>query len=135
MVSLRLVTEVRQLTAGERARVFKALSDPRRVEIIDRLARGGAMCGTDLADALGISLALLCHHSEVLADAGILRKERVGKLRVCTLDLERVRQATGGWSAKSPRGRPGAGTRPTLGVPAVGRKRRVRRRRTAVSPA
>ena len=84
------MTDARQLTA-------EALSDPRRVEIIDRLASGGSMCGTELAEALGISLALLCHHWEVLVDAGILRKERVGKLRVCTLDLDRVRQATGGW--------------------------------------
>ena len=77
--------------------MFKALSDPRRVEIIDRLASGRSMCGTDLAEALGISLALLSHHSEVLMEAGILRKKRVGKLRVCTLDLDRVDQATGGW--------------------------------------
>jgi ArsR family transcriptional regulator, arsenate/arsenite/antimonite-responsive transcriptional repressor len=90
---------VRQLSAEDRARVFKALSDPRRVDIIDHLASGGSMCGTDLAEALGISLALLSHHSEVLLDAGVLRKERVGKLRVCTLDLERVHQATGGWIA------------------------------------
>jgi len=117
------VTGIRQLTADERARVFKALSDPRRVEIIDRLARRGSMCGTELADALGISLALLCHHSEVLADAGILRKQRVGKLRVCTLDLERVRQATGGWSGTAPRGRPGAGRQ----------KGRTRRQRATVS--
>jgi DNA-binding transcriptional ArsR family regulator len=103
------VTEVRQLTAEERARVFKALSDPRRVDIIDRLASGGSMCGTDLAEALGISLALLCHHWEVLVEAGILRKKRVGKLRVCSLDLGRVRQATGGWvggrTARRPAGR------------------------------
>jgi ArsR family transcriptional regulator, arsenate/arsenite/antimonite-responsive transcriptional repressor len=97
---------VRQLTAEERARVFKALSDPRRVDIIDRLADGRSMCGTDLAEALGISLALLSHHSEVLLDAGILRKERVGKLRVCTLDLDRVRQATGGWVAGRRTARP-----------------------------
>jgi len=86
--------------------VFKALSDPRRVEIIDRLADGRSMCGTDLSEALGISLALLSHHSEVLMDAGILRKERVGKLRVCTLDLDRVRQATGRWVSGRSTARP-----------------------------
>jgi len=90
------------MTAEERARVFKALADPRRVDIVDLLAREGSMCGTVLADALGISLPLLCHHWEVLVEAGILKKERVGQLRVCSLDLERVRQATGGW--KAPRG-------------------------------
>jgi hypothetical protein len=34
----------------------------------------------------------------VLVDAGILRKERQGQLRVCTLDMDRIREATGGWS-------------------------------------
>ena len=85
------------MTADERARVFKALADPRRVDIVDLLARDGEMCGTVLAEALGISLPLLCHHWEVLVDAGILRKERVGQLRVCSLDLDKVREATGEW--------------------------------------
>ena len=98
------MTEVGQLTAEDRARVFKALSDPRRVEIIDRLASGRSMCGTALANALGISLALLSHHSEVLMEAGLLRKQRVGKLRVCTLDLERCVWPPAGWvGGRAPR--------------------------------
>jgi DNA-binding transcriptional ArsR family regulator len=85
------------MTAEERARVFKALADPRRVDIVDLLARDGEMCGTVLSEALGISLPLLCHHWEVLVDAGILKKVRQGQLRVCSLDLDRVREATGRW--------------------------------------
>ena len=102
------VTHTRHLTAAERAKVFKALADPTRVDIVDLLAKG-SQCGTTLADSLGISLALLCHHWEVLVDAGILKKERVGQLRVCTLDLDRVRQATGTWE-KGPA--PAKSTRP-----------------------
>jgi ArsR family transcriptional regulator len=82
----------KQMSAEERAKVFKALSDPRRLEIVDRLARG-SLCGTDLAESLGISLALLCHHWEVLVDAGILQKERQGQLRVCSLDVQRLQDA------------------------------------------
>jgi DNA-binding transcriptional ArsR family regulator len=85
------------MTAEERARVFKALGDPCRVDIVDLLARGGKMSGTIMADALGISPSLLCHHSEVLLEAGILKKQRVGQLRVCSLDLDRVREAAGRW--------------------------------------
>jgi DNA-binding transcriptional ArsR family regulator len=95
-VKMTNVTHTGHLTAQERAKVFKALADPTRVDIVDLLAKG-SQCGTELADSLGISLALLCHHWEVLVDAGILRKERVGQLRVCSLDLDRVRQATGTW--------------------------------------
>src|SRR6187549_2257166 len=80
------------MTPEERAKVFKALADPRRVEIVELLAKG-SQCGTLIAEALGISVALLCHHWEVLVDAGILRKERQGQLRVCTLDTDRLREA------------------------------------------
>src|ERR1700709_1704696 len=78
----------KQMTPEERAKVFKALSDPRRVEIVEQLAKG-AQCGTVLAETLGISVQLLSHHWEVLVQAGILHKERQGQLRVCSLDCER----------------------------------------------
>jgi ArsR family transcriptional regulator, arsenate/arsenite/antimonite-responsive transcriptional repressor len=80
------------MSPEERARVFKALADPRRVEIVELLAKG-AQCGTIIAESLGISVALLCHHWEVLVDAGLLKKERQGQLRVCSLDAGRLREA------------------------------------------
>jgi DNA-binding transcriptional ArsR family regulator len=80
------------MSPEERAKVFKALADPRRVEIVELLAQG-SQCGTVLAKSLGVSMALLCHHWEVLVDAGILKKERVGQLRVCSLDSARLREA------------------------------------------
>lgn len=80
------------MTPDERAKVFKALSDPRRVAIVERLAKG-AQCGTELAESLGISASLLSHHWEVLVQAGILHKERHGQLRVCSLNCERLAEA------------------------------------------
>ncbi|HYQ44736.1 MAG TPA: metalloregulator ArsR/SmtB family transcription factor [Polyangiaceae bacterium] len=80
------------MSPEERAKVFKALADPRRVEIVELLAKG-SQCGTLIAESLGISVALLCHHWEVLVDAGILKKERQGQLRVCSLDADRLREA------------------------------------------
>lgn len=80
------------MSPEERAKVFKALADPRRLEIVELLAKG-SQCGTLIAEALGISVALLCHHWEVLVDAGILKKERQGQLRVCSLDADRLREA------------------------------------------
>lgn len=86
------------MSAQERAKVFKALADPRRIEIVDMLAREGSQCGSELAARLGVSLALLCHHWEVLAEAGLVKKERRGQLRICTLDAARLREVTGGWA-------------------------------------
>jgi DNA-binding transcriptional ArsR family regulator len=94
------------LTAEERAKVFKALSDPRRVDIIDALAKNGSLCGTQLAEQLDVSLALLCHHWDVLVEAGLVKKERIGQLRVCTLDNQRLREATGPWAKQTARPKP-----------------------------
>ena len=56
----------------QRARVFKALADPTRLQILDFLAGDvdQERTGKDIADALGITLALLCHHTSTLEDAG-----------------------------------------------------------------
>lgn len=86
-----------RLTAAQRAKVFKALSDGHRVAIVDSLAKNGPRCGTELAEELGISIALVSHHWEVLVEAGLIRKERVGQARYCSLDLEMLREATGAW--------------------------------------
>jgi ArsR family transcriptional regulator, arsenate/arsenite/antimonite-responsive transcriptional repressor len=87
----------RPLGSEDRARIFKALADPHRVELIDTLARDGPQCGTELAERLGISIALLSHHWEVLCEAGLLEKTRVGQARYCSLDMKRLREATGCW--------------------------------------
>jgi DNA-binding transcriptional ArsR family regulator len=116
----------KQMTAEERAKVFKALSDPRRVEIVDQLARG-SQCGTELAESLGISLALLCHHWEVLVDAGILSKERRGQLRVCSLDTGRLREAL---SMSFVEGRTQLGLPPQAGRAAKAGKRAKAKRAT-----
>jgi DNA-binding transcriptional ArsR family regulator len=101
----------RRLTPEERAKVFKALADPSRVGIIDILAKHGPLNGTELAEQLGISLALLCHHWDVLADAGIVQKDRVGQARYCSLDLSVIERATGPWDEAS------AGAKTASGAP------------------
>lgn len=112
----------RRLTAEQRAKIFKALADPKRIDIVDALVGGAPMCGTALADALGVSLSLACHHWEVLVEAGVLKKERVGQLRVCSLDVERIREALGGWGLVEPRGA-GAAPSPVVPLPASARPR------------
>lgn len=87
------------MTPDQRAKIFKALSDPRRVDMVDLLAKHGAMCGTELAEKLGISVALVSHHWEILIDAGIVQKHRAGQHRFCSLDAARIREATEGWDA------------------------------------
>ncbi len=75
------------LTAEQRAAVFKALGDPKRLRMVDFLRKhGGEATGTELAQHAGISLALLCHHADALVDSGIVRKRKEGQTSYWTLD-------------------------------------------------
>ena len=60
------------------AGMFHALSDEKRLSILELLA-GGERCVCDIAGPLGMKQSLLSFHLKVLRDAGIVRSARVGK--------------------------------------------------------
>lgn len=60
------------------AKVFKALCDPNRLMIIDRL-RGGEMCACKILEELAISQSTLSHHMKILCESGLVESTRVGK--------------------------------------------------------
>jgi DNA-binding transcriptional ArsR family regulator len=73
--------------------VFSALADPTRRRILRRLARGPASVG-QLARPFRISLPAVSRHLAVLERAGLLRRERDGKGRRCTLRPRPLRAAS-----------------------------------------
>ncbi len=75
-------------------RTFAALSDPTRRGILERLGRGSATI-SELAEPFGISLTGLKKHVQVLEDADLVRTEKVGRTRRCSLgsqDLDAVQR-------------------------------------------
>lgn len=58
--------------------VFKALSDPTRLAIIEHLATG-QHCVCELQTALELPANLLSHHLRVLREAGLVRDQRRGR--------------------------------------------------------
>src|SRR5688572_29275000 len=74
------------LGSEQRAKVFAALSDPTRVRLADLLACSDELSGTRLADELGISLALFCHHSSKMAEAGLLTRRKEGQTTYYSLN-------------------------------------------------
>ena len=80
--------------ADATATVFKALSDPSRVRIVNLLANAGEpVCVCDLTPALGLAQATVSFHLKKLMTAGLLRRERRGTWAYYSLDrdaLERV---------------------------------------------
>jgi len=59
------------------ARRLRAVAEPMRIRLLDRLRDGEATVG-ELADALGASQQNVSKHLTVLADAGILGRRRDG---------------------------------------------------------
>ena len=72
--------------------VFRALADPSRRSIVDRLSQGSASV-SDLAAPLPMSLPAVLQHLQVLEDSGIVRTEKVGRVRTCTIEVAALRPA------------------------------------------
>ena len=61
------------------AAVFKALSDPARVRIVNLLANAeGPVCVCDLTPELGLSQPTVSFHLKKLVQAGLLEREQRG---------------------------------------------------------
>ena len=74
------------LTPRQRLAIFKALGDPRRMEIVERLsACSGCAACSDMRECLPISAATLSHHLKELETAGLIHIEREGKFAKLTL--------------------------------------------------
>jgi ArsR family transcriptional regulator, arsenate/arsenite/antimonite-responsive transcriptional repressor len=57
---------------------FRALSDPTRVAIVNRLASTEECCVCDLNAAFDLSQPTISHHLKVLRDAGLVESRRLG---------------------------------------------------------
>ncbi|MCU1675716.1 MAG: transcriptional regulator [Frankiales bacterium] len=66
-------------------RVFHALADPSRRVIVDRLTRGPASV-SELAAPLAMSLPSVVKHLRVLEESGLVRSEKLGRVRTCRIE-------------------------------------------------
>jgi len=70
---------------------FKALSDPKRLQVLELLRARGAsccsligrdergLCACDLEEALGVSQSVVSHHMDALTRAGLVEREKRGR--------------------------------------------------------
>jgi DNA-binding transcriptional ArsR family regulator len=72
---------------------FSALSDPTRRAIISRLAEG-EMSIVELASPFDMSLPAVSKHIRVLEKAGLLTREKQGRVQYCRLNAAPMRAAT-----------------------------------------
>ena len=83
----------------ELAARFKALADPTRVALVNRLAATDEACVCDLTAAFRLSQPTISHHLRILRDAGIVEAERRGTwayYRLVPEAIDGLRAALGG---------------------------------------
>ncbi|MFG6487542.1 ArsR/SmtB family transcription factor [Roseateles sp. BYS78W] len=69
--------------------IFRALADPTRRAIVERLGRGPATV-TELAQPFAMALPSLMKHVGVLEETGLIRSEKAGRVRTCVLQRQRL---------------------------------------------
>lgn len=79
--------EAEQLVVG-----FKALADPVRLRLLSLIANApdGTACSCDLEGPVGKTQPTVSHHLSLLADAGLITKEKLGRWVNCTIVPERL---------------------------------------------
>jgi ArsR family transcriptional regulator len=78
---------------------FKALADPTRVAIVNRLAAAEECCVCDLNAAFDLSQPTISHHLKVLRDAGLVESSRRGTwayYRLVPAAVRELRHTLGG---------------------------------------
>jgi DNA-binding transcriptional ArsR family regulator len=137
---------------------FRALADPTRRAMLARLAVGEASV-TELAEPFDVSLPAISKHLRVLEDAGLLARERAGRVHRCRLApaplasvaewiahyrrfwdtqldaLDRYlnagsREEESSWRSRPPRKKPRSASRARSRPPGIGSSRRGRTRRS-----
>ena len=64
---------------------FQALADPTRRTMVERLAQG-PLSVSELAQPLDMSLSAVVQHLAVLEASGLVRSQKVGRVRTCRIE-------------------------------------------------
>lgn len=75
-----------------KARVFKALCDANRWEILE-LLKNGEKCACNLLESMNIGQSTLSHHMKILCDSGIVTSRKEGKWMHYSINKEGVKRA------------------------------------------
>jgi ArsR family transcriptional regulator len=78
---------------------FKALADPTRIAIVNRLAGAGEVCVCDLVEEFELSQPTISHHLRLLRQAGLVEAERRGTwayYRLVPTSIDQLRVALTG---------------------------------------
>ena len=77
---------------AELDRVFQARADPGRRLMVERLSEGPASV-SELGRPLAMSLAAVVQHVQVLEASGLVRSQKIGRTRTCSINPAALRSA------------------------------------------
>lgn len=69
----------------EIGRIFHALGDATRRAMVERISQGPVSVSR-LAEPLDMTLAAVVQHLQVLEDSGLVKTEKTGRVRTCSID-------------------------------------------------
>lgn len=79
-------TKTTNLTRARRTAILKALADPKRFELLERIARSTCpMSCSEVLPGLAISPATLSHHIKELETAGLIQVRPQGKFHFLSI--------------------------------------------------
>jgi ArsR family transcriptional regulator, arsenate/arsenite/antimonite-responsive transcriptional repressor len=85
------------------AALFRALGDPARVKIVNRLAgAGGPVCACEFEPMLGLAQPTVSHHLKRLTDAGLLEREQRGRWAFFSIKPEAAERLAGMVDVREP---------------------------------
>jgi ArsR family transcriptional regulator, arsenate/arsenite/antimonite-responsive transcriptional repressor len=80
------VPKATRLTRAQRTAILKALADPKRFELLERIAVSKCPLGCgDAREALAVAPATLSHHIKELQTAGLITVRREGKFHFLSI--------------------------------------------------
>jgi DNA-binding transcriptional ArsR family regulator len=89
-----LVEKERDVDEAQLSKVFAALGDPTRRDLVARLAQGDATL-TELAASYDVSVQAVAKHLKVLEDSGLVSRTKDAQRRPCHLDAQVLDLMTG----------------------------------------
>ena len=75
------------MNTRDAAVIYKALSDSKRLQIIEMLS-DGEMCGCKLLESFDIAQPTLSHHMKILCDCGLVNDRKEGKWHHYSINVE-----------------------------------------------
>ena len=86
---------IQQDNRAARQRLFYALAEPTRRDIIELLASNGQLSATDISDNFAVSAPAISQHLKVLREANFVRVEKRAQQRIYRINPEAMSEVEG----------------------------------------